>query len=330
LDLRWDDPSTLAENTPYEIVGVNVYRSDVSDRGPYHRINPYPLGGTFFRDRTENVFISKELVVWDKGWASKGEEANSHRWVLRTCSPIVKSQAHAPFQKPTSANATSDVVLYVDGVEVVVADVFGPSGEVTLVNRGVFDDATEKVIPAVIPTEDSVVEISYYTNRNHVRSGLDAKLYYRITTVALDPDTPSGLIETPLNRCEPYTNIAVETLDYIWREAARRNNWILEQGGERVKAFVRKQSGIRCFCRRDERQVEYSQQPDSRCQICYGTGIVGGYEGPYETILAPDDGERRIAQTQSGRRVEHTYEVWTGPSPLVTQRDFFVKQTNER
>jgi hypothetical protein len=175
-----------------------------------------------------------------------------------------------------------------------------------------------------------VVEISYYTNRNHVRSGLDAKLYYRITTVALDPDTPSGLIETPLNRCEPYTNIAVETLDYIWREAVRRNNWILEQGGERVKAFVRKQSGIRCFCRRDERQVEYSQQPDSRCQICYGTGIVGGYEGPYETILAPDDGERRIAQTQSGRRVEHTYEVWTGPSPLVTQRDFFVKQTNER
>ena len=63
---------------------------------------------------------------------------------------------------------------------------------------------------------------------------------------------------------------------------------------------------------------------------CFGTGFVGGYEGPYDTILAPDDADRRYSQSLRGRRLEHTYEVWTGPSPVLTQRDFVVKQTNER
>jgi len=63
---------------------------------------------------------------------------------------------------------------------------------------------------------------------------------------------------------------------------------------------------------------------------CYGTGFVGGYEGPYESIIAPDDAERKITQTPQGRRKEHSYEVFTGPSPVLTQRDFVVKQTNER
>ena len=31
-----------------------------------------------------------------------------------------------------------------------------------------------------------------------------------------------------------------------------------------------------------------------------------------------------------GRRVELQYEVFMGPSPMVTMRDFIVKQTNER
>jgi hypothetical protein len=63
---------------------------------------------------------------------------------------------------------------------------------------------------------------------------------------------------------------------------------------------------------------------------CYGTGYVGGYEGPYDILVAPDDAEKRISQTPTGRRKEHTYEVWTGFSPIVSMRDFLVKQNNER
>jgi hypothetical protein len=63
---------------------------------------------------------------------------------------------------------------------------------------------------------------------------------------------------------------------------------------------------------------------------CFGTGILGGFEGPYDIIIAPDDGERRITQRDSGRTVEHSYEVWMGPRPLVSQRDFIVKINGER
>jgi hypothetical protein len=63
---------------------------------------------------------------------------------------------------------------------------------------------------------------------------------------------------------------------------------------------------------------------------CYGTGIVGGYEGPYDVLIAPDDAEKRITQKDSGRTVEHSYEVWTGPAPLLSHRDFIVKANGER
>lgn len=331
LDLRWDDPVLLARNTSFTLVGVNVYRSEASDRGPYRRINEFPLGGTFYRDQTQNAWISKEVVRWDTDWVFKGDAPNDRRWVFKTRNPIVKRFAVAPFQEPIYANAPKDVVVYVNGVEVPVDDVFGKTGEVTLINAATYDVVVEKYeAPALPKGPDDVVEISYYTPKNHVRSGLDAHVWYRLASVALDSTTPSGYRETPLGRCEPKTVGGVETLDYIWREAVRRNQWILQQGGERVKLFIRKTAGIPCDCGLEPRTREYSKQPSNRCLKCFGTGFLGGYEGPYDSIIAPDDAERRISQSPFGRRKEHTHEVFTGPSPLLTQRDFLVKQTNER
>jgi len=330
LDLRWEDPTILSRNSAFSIVGVNIYRSEASDRGPYRRINEFPVGGAFYRDRTDYERIVNEAVLWDSSWIFKGDKPNSRQWTFQTREPIVKRYDAAPLQEPTWANAPTDVQVFIDGVEVPVHEVFGRTGEVTLVNAPGFDVVTETNIPAVIPEETTVVTVSYYTPRNHVRSGLETNIWYRFATVAIDATTPSGYVETPLEWCEPRTVAEVETLDYIWREAMRRNAWILQQGGERVKAFVRKTAGVQCSCGMDERTLEWSKQPSNRCLTCFGSGFVGGYEGPYEIIIVPDDGERKITQLLQGRRKEHTYEVWTSPSPLLTQRDFIVKQTNER
>ena len=325
LDIRWDHPGLLGGNTAYQVVGVNVYRSDTSDRGPYIRLNEFPVGGAFYRDTTDNTFV-RELVDWNTAWVFKGDGPNDRRWLFKTKNPIVKKST-----SPVAfANAPTDVILSIDGVMVPVEAVFGSTGDVRLINLPAFNEATEKNLPAAIPTASSSVEVCYYTNRNQVRLGMKSVLFYRLATVALDSTTPSGYRETDLSYCPPLTNIAVETLDYIWKEAMRRNSWILQQGGERVKVFIRRQSGIPCDCKLDPRTREFGGQPSNRCSVCYGTGWVRGYEGPFETIIAPDDAERRFSQTPWGRRQEHTYEVWTGPSPLVTQRDFIVKQTNER
>lgn len=330
IDLRWDDPTILARNSGFTIVGVNIYRSEASDLGPYRRINEFPVGGTFFRDRTDYARVERENVEWGSAWVAQGNLANDRRWAFRTKKPIAKRFDAAPLQEPTYASKPTDVTLYINGVEVPVAEVFGRTGEVRLVNRGYYDPVQQIDIPATLPTETDTVEISYYTPQNHVRSGLDTNIWYRVVSVALDASTPSGYVETPLEWTEPKSLMQVEELDYIWREAMRRNAWILQQGGERIKFFIRKTAGVVCYCRLDEKTREYNQQPSSLCLECYGTGFLRGYEGPYEGIIVPDNSERRIQQSSYGRNKVHTFEVWTSVSPQLTQRDFLVKQTNER
>lgn len=330
LDLRWDDPSSLAKNSAFTIVGVNIYRSEASNLGPFRRINEFPVGGQFYRDRTNYTRVERETVDWNSAWLFKGDAPNDRRWVFKTRHPIAKRYDAAPHNEPSYGTSPTDVTLYIDGEVVPVHTVFGKTGEVRLINAPGFDQVNEANLPAVLPDENSVVEVSYYTPDNHVRSGLDTNIWYRVVSVAVDASTPSGYVETPMEWAEPKSVMEVEQLDWIWREAMRRNAWILQQGGERVKFFVRKTAGVQCDCCLDERTLEYGKQPSNRCEVCYGTGFVKGYEGPYEGILVPDDAERRITQAMSGRHKEHTYEVWTSVSPQLTQRDFVVKQTNER
>jgi hypothetical protein len=327
LDLRWDNPAVLTKNSKFTVLGVNIYRSDTSERGPFTRLNATPVGGTFYRDFTDNVFQDNEVVDWDTSWLSRGEQANDRKWLFRTKNfPIVKKSGQA-----IAANTPMDVQLVIDNKIVPVQAAFGPTGEITLINVRGYNFTTERWIEPTLPIgPETAVSISYYYNKNAVKTSLDKKVWYRITTVAQDPESPTGFRETPMDFTEPVTYRAVERIDYIWREAMRRNNWMLEQGGERVKVFVKKTSGHPCYCGRDARTMEYDQQPDSRCKKCFGTGFLGGYEGPYDMIVAPDDAERSVRQTPNGRYLEHLQDVWTGPSPLLTMRDFIVKQTNER
>jgi hypothetical protein len=124
-----------------------------------------------------------------------------------------------------------------------------------------------------------------------------------------------------LERGAATSNFEVEKQDWIWREAVRRNRWILDQGGERVKVFIRKAVGPRCPCYNSTTH----HQPQGDCLICYGVGVVGGYEGPYDIIIAPDDAERKVSQKDTGRTVEHIEDVWTTATPLLSQRDFIRK-----
>ena len=318
-------------NAGWDIVGVNVYRSDTGDRGPYFRVNHIPVQSLFYRDTTDIVEVASELVAWDGGWIFKSDSPNNKGWRLKTrYNRIMKRVGNA-----IPANAPNDVVVTVDGLPWPAVQVFGPTGEIDLTTEMVWDPSTDTFVDPPIPTETSVVLVSYrYQRGNKLVNTLDDrwKVYYRLTTVATDPfgDSPTGFIESPLGYSPPISPMESEQLDYMWRESIKRNRWILEQGGERVKLFIRKANGVRCRCVWDDRLREYSKQPMNMCLSCYGTGFVGGYEGPYDIIVGPDDNERRVAQTPNGRRLEHMYEVWTGPSPMMSQRDFIVKQNGER
>lgn len=327
LHLRWDNPALLSNNSNFTVLGVNVYRSNANSRGPFIRINSNPVGAQVYQDLTNYELIT-ETIDFNTGWNFKGDGPNHREWQIRTQHTIVKTTQRQPYSRPAYANAPQDVIVKVDGLPVTVLNVFGRTGLVTIDVEPTFDVGEETLILAPPITAQSIVTVEFYTPRNYIPSGLEAHVWYRVSTVALDGD--NNLVETPLDRCEPFTLMEIERRDYIWDEAVRRNQWILQQGGERVKLFVRKVVGVPCACTRDSRTIEWSKHPESHCRVCFGTGIIGGYEGPYEIIIAPDDAERRIQQTERGRFTDHQQDAWMGPTPVVTQRDFIVKQTNER
>ncbi len=324
LDLRWDNPAILAKNTLFNVVGVNIYRSTSSQRGPFHRINREPVGGLFYRDYSDNTLIQDEIVGWND-WLSRGQISNSREWKFKVKEvPMVKSEGNSIF-----ASSPADVLVTIDGVQAQVDAVFGETGEVLLVNTPGFDFIKERTIPAVLPKgPESEVLVTYYRRSNFIQTNLDRRVWYRLTTVAILPN--GEFIETPLEFTPPVVSAEVEVVDYIWREAIRRNNWILEIGGERAKVFIMKTAGTKCWCGKDPFQMTLDYQAKSDCIRCFGTGFLGGYDGPYDLLIAPEDGERNIEQGPDGKFLNFQYEVWTGPSPLLSQRDFIVRQTNER
>lgn len=321
FELTWDDPATLSVNSSFSVLGVNVYRSFDSEFGPFERVTELPVGAFFWRDQTNNVLIPDEDVTNQFTiFGAVGTGMDGPRYVFKTLHPIVKSGSQG-----IPANSPDDVRVLVDGQLARVKSVSGRTHEVELDIRLTPEVGTQQYTPAVVPTANSVITCSYRYTRTLVRTDLMQRVFYRVTTVGYSSDG-SEMVETPLSDAVATSSYEIEKIDYIWREAVRRNRWILEQGGERVKLFLRKNAGHVCPCFPDD----YHKQPVSDCLICYGTGFVGGYEGPYDSIIAPDDAERRISQKEHGRTVEHTYEAWAGPVPILSQRDFLVKINGER
>lgn len=320
VDVQWTSPSLLPPNSCFNVVGVNVYRSFDSQYGPWYRLNPVPLGSTFWRDETETVLALQEDV--SRAFTLRGAPDDVDiRWMFRTRhKPIVI------YPSPGQANCTNlNVQVTVNGVPAYVEAIYADQGIVELRHTPTFDVANQVQTSPVLPLQETdVVLATYRYTRNEVRTNLFQRLFYRVTTVALDSRT-GRLVETPLDRATQSNRDEVEKLDYIWREAVRRNRWILYQGAERAKAFIRKQVGIRCGCWSDTHK-----HPAGDCLVCYATGVIGGYDGPYDIMVAPDDAARAVARQNRGLAATHDYETWTGPAPLLSQRDFIVKLNGDR
>jgi hypothetical protein len=331
FDLCWDDPAYMVANAKFVVLGVNVYRSFDSEYGPYYRLTELPVGARFYRDRTDNVVVFDE-VVEDSQWVLRGEctgsEAYSPRFVFQTLHrPIVVSGSQA-----LPEASVYEVKVTIDGVAARLRRIIGETGEVEIETRQFPDVATQTLDPSPVPGPDSVVKVTYRYNRSLLRTDLSTRVFYRVTTIGvrvradLDVVLPEEIVETPLARAVTTSSREMEKVDWIWREAVRRNQWILQEGGERVLVYLQKTVGEPCPCM----QNHTHKQPLNDCLLCYGVGIVRGYEGPYPIVVAPDDAERRINQTARGQNVEHVMDVWTGPAPLLSQRDFVARINGER
>lgn len=213
---------------------------------------------------------------------------------------------------------TYDVDVIVDGKNAIVKSVDGLKGRVTLQTERQFDEVKQQWVEPVVPTISSIVTVSYMYELHSLKMNLSSFPYYKVTAVLEDGS------ETRLNWC-PAETLSSEKIDYMYLEAIRRNSWLLDHAGERVLLFIRKTTGTKCTCyKRNERT--HAQPQVGSCKICWGTGFVGGYEGPFEIRISPFQSEQKIRMTERGMKLENIEKTWTTISPIITQRDFIIRR----
>jgi len=218
-----------------------------------------------------------------------------------------------------TTNLINDVEVTIDGRIALIKSVDGIRGTIILNTERKYDYVLDKWIEPVIPSSNSIVTVTYQYNINFVRLQLRNTYYYKITAI-LNDNT-----ETRLSLCTPET-VKADKIDWTYNEAIRRNKWLLDQTGERVLLFIRKTAGVKCEC--FERNEDTHAQPKvGSCKECWGTGFVGGYDGPYEIKIGPLQTEQKIALTDRGLKLDNTQDSWTTVTPILNQRDFIVRRS---
>jgi hypothetical protein len=290
-DIRWDNPSAYSENNSLNILGVNVYKAYDSPEGPYVLQNLSPVTVLSYRDQTTIVSVVDEDPLVG-GRLMMGTNATKD-WIVKTYySPLIipgTNGEYADHPKHVTVRirqTSSDPIVTVPAFKVI-----GASGEIYLINKKIYNNTTNRLEDPILPDPNNGGEIyvSYTYINNLVDTTADRKIYYKVTTVAQVPDS-GPTVETPLNEVEANSRFDTEKIDWIWAEAIRRNRWILEQSGERVKVFLRKWAGVRCDCWSDE----YQQAKES-CLECFIPGTLINTETGYKAIEKIKVGERVLS-----------------------------------
>jgi hypothetical protein len=326
LDIRWDNPAKIPYNSNLTVLGVNVYRAFDAPKGDYRKLNITPVSSKTWRDKTSEVVVNQEDVLPRLNPGNNPEK----KWFFHTM--------HTPLIAPGTndlgrANISNILVEIDDGsgyVPVQAFKVVGEEGLVYLNTNRTYDPFKNTYADAVLPNLLSGgIRVSYTFLDGLVATDYARKLYYKVTTVARDEN--GNMMETPLDEVEAQSPYQMEKTDWVWKEAIRRNAWLLDREGERVKLFLRKWNGERCEC--FDPDFGYSKGIGLKtggCANCYGTGFVGGYEGPYDIIIAPPETEKSVNLMDAGFHISYDWNTWMGPEPLVTDRDVVIRTNNDR
>lgn len=310
LDIIWNDPAQNPFNSNFSILGTNIYRSYDSELGPFTLITPTPLTVSYYRDTMTHTEVTEDVSA---SFIFKGDSPDKQDWCFTTANRIVKNDRELIY-----ANHAEDVEITIDGNVVPAAKVNGYDCKVWLVKCPYIEKHTRNVVNPILPTDTSVVTCKYKYNTNHVTLERNQRIFYKLTTV-------STTGESDINHVTPISVWQIEAWDYIWKEAVRRNRWILQQGGENCWVYLRKWVGQPC----DTCYDKTYERAQSDCMVCYGTGIVGGFVGPYDFLMAPVDVDTTLTRQEQGLKVVKTGTQWTNMAPKLGTYDLIFRKSGE-
>ena len=324
-DLVWDNPATDPENSHFEILGVNVFRSfdDGTGQTAFEQINANPVGVNFYRDQPELAQIAEPILPN----RVRKLEASGDYCIKLGNQPIVKDALPIRLAKDPMDVTLIDTA----NVDYPIKKIYPRTGEI-LISAEKLLNIESQIFESAPNIESAVGLIATYTvisNDTGIREGdVSRRVFYKVTTVARNAQ--GNVVETPLTKSESIYNENNEPIDWIWTEAIRRNKWILYQGGERVLVYLRSWYGERCSECLKEVTSETSFHARHDCAKCFGVGYDVPYFGPYEIIIAPPDTDKMIEITDVGMRLNYDFRTWTGPTPFLSTRDLIVRKNGDR
>jgi hypothetical protein len=222
--------------------------------------------------------------------------------------------------KPT--DDITQITVTIDAQKAVIKKLYGLEGQIELDCSRNYDEVRNIWIQNPKPTEFSTVLVTYRTTKRKTNLGLRKKYFYKVTAVTDNDETDLDVLHQ--------VQLEGDRLSWIFEEAIRRNSWILDNAGERVLLFLKKRAGKICKCVKRDVKERTHKQPDQDCDVCYGSGFVGGFDGPYPIRIATPMTEQKIAHTDRGLTLQYQTDTWTSPTPLLSIRDMIVRRNGDR
>lgn len=147
-----------------------------------------------------------------------------------------------------------------------------------------------------------------------VRQNMNVTYWYKISTCYI---YNNEVIESDLSNAFIYK---VDNTNKWFHKMNERDMWILKMDGELFDLYKRKLEGEHCSCWDDER----GSASNPNCDICYGTGFVGGYDPVYQLYIRQKPANNNLSREGRGLTVKNSTGAWTICDIQIRDRDLLI------
>jgi hypothetical protein len=303
---------------PQATRGYNVFRATDAPFN-WQKITPTPIPGQFFRDETKLERV--KYVVPTDAWIDSGQFGmRAFRLPETPYSSTVKG-------RPVVATNPDDIQLEITNTsgEVLPARAALVSGiDQTVFMQAGYSLPTGGAVSAFPAVDfESLATVTVYYKR--IKNFVDIITNMNRTYYTVVPVDDHGEQHAPgAYGTDVVDNMQVDRLDYMQQEMVRRNQWLFEQVGEPSHLFFRRTSGEKCGC-----SSEFTAGRTA-CPVCFETGIVDGYYGPYDMLFIDPDMAAVRTIDEGGKKVERKSKTYLGRTPIVQDGDLIFRKNGER
>jgi hypothetical protein len=310
-DLYWADSKDATK-------GYNIYRA-YDHPTNWVKLNPNIWSKHFYRDVT--TLQQVQYVVNPDEFIEKGEVG---QWVIRL-RDVPYATANIGANRVNVANSPDDVTVICDGVSFRPTSVNAFDRTVTmLIDNRLAQGGAVSDTALVHTTDVSVADYNgvqeWQVVYNKLTNFVDIYAQFNRTYYTVVPVGDKGECHKPGAKGTSVVNTQeVDKIDWVFEEMVRRNQYLFETTGEPALCFFRKWRGEVCGC------VFGSQQPKTACPVCFETGFVDGYHGPFDFLFVPPDSALARVLDEGGIKTTRSSRSYMTRTPIVQNGDLILR-----